>query len=467
MAHIVFLQRDPIEWLGIMYLSSVLKDRGHRTSVFVESLESQGCADLATREDADIFAFSPLVTDIRWAVSLVARLKAQSDALVVFGGTHVTLNPEESIAHPGVDVVCLGEGEQPLLELADALDSGGDWSDIPNLWVKKNGTIARNHLRNLLEDLDSLPYPDRTLYSGYAALRRWGKRPLHIGRGCPYSCSYCHNASKRELVAHKGRYVRWRTVENVLGEVEELARTTSFKVLHFVDDGFGINQDWLGEFLPRLSGMLEVPPAIFANMRADMVTEELCATFARYGSDRMRLRIAVECGDEAYRQRVLRKTITDTDLRRAAALFHKHGIGFATYNMVGLPEETLDQAVSTLRLNVELRPTEAYCFIYQPFPGTKLAELALDSGTIDAAALAQAGAEDFRGYFESFSPLDQKNTIELENVQRLFGIVVKAPALFPLARRLVAVRWLAPLFRLVYRAHLHMTVRRRRLVDGY
>ena len=467
MASIVFLQRDPIEWLGIMYLSSMLKKHGHRTAVVVESLEAKGCTDRALEEGADIFAFSPLVTDVQWAMKQVSSLKAHSDALVVLGGTHVTLNPEETLANPAVDVICRGEGEHPLLELADAVDSGLEWSTVPNLWVKRNGSIVRNDLRDLVEDLDSLPFPDRTLYSGYPALCKWGKRPLHIGRGCPYACSYCHNASKRELVAHKGRYVRWRSVDNVLAEVEELAQTSFFKVLHFVDDGFGINQEWLKAFLPELSTLLEDPPAIFANMRADMVTEELCAAFEKYGAGRMRLRIAVECGDEAYRQQVLHKTITDADLRRAATLFHKHGIGFATYNMVGMPGETLEQAVATLRLNVELRPAEAYCFIYQPFPGTQLARLALDSGAIDAAALAGAGAEGFRGYFESFSPLQQSNIVQLENVQRLFRLVVKAPVLFPLARRLVAVRWLAPLFRLLYRAHLRMTVRLRRRVDGY
>jgi len=467
MASVVFLQRDPIEWLGIMYLSGVLKEHGHRTTVIVESLESEDVASLALKEEADIFALSPLVTDVQWSLSLTRSLKEASGAVVILGGTHVTLNPEETLANPGVDVICRGEGEHALLELADALDSGADWSGVPNLWVKKNGHTVRNDFRCLVEDLDSLPFPDRALYARYAALREWGKRPLHIGRGCPYSCSYCHNASKRDLVADKGRYVRWRSVESVVREIDAMARFSSFKVLHFVDDGFGINQRWLAEFLPRLSAAFDDPPAIFANMRADMVTEELCATFADYGPGRMRLRIAVECGDEDYRQRVLRKTISDADLRRAAALLHAHGIRFATYNMVGLPGESFEQAIATLRLNVELRPHDAYCFIYQPFPGTKLAQLALETGAIDATALAEAGAEGFRGTFESFSPLNQPNTVELENVQRLFGIVVKAPWLFPLARRVAGVRWLAPVFRLIYQAHLRAVVRQRRRVDGY
>jgi radical SAM superfamily enzyme YgiQ (UPF0313 family) len=467
MAKIVFLQRDPIEWLGIMYLSSMLKSRGHRTSVVIESLEPAGCTDRALAEDADVYAFSPLATDYRWALRQAGALKGRSSALVAMGGTHVTLNPEETIAHPGIDVICLGEGEHPVLELADAIDSGASRSSIPNLWVKDDGEIHRNDLRHLIEDLDSLPFPDRILYSKYAALRNWSKRPLHIGRGCPFSCSYCHNESKRELFAHKGRYVRWRTVDNVLDEVRSMAESTSFKVLHFVDDGFGLDRRWLADFLPRLSRLVETPPVIFASMRADMVTEELCATFSAYGPHLMRLRIAVECGDEAFRREVLNKSVTDAQLRQAAELFHRHGIEFATYNIVGLPGESLDQALATLDLNLELRPSEAICFIFQPFPGTRLAQLAHDSGTIDADALTAVGAEELRGSYESFSPLDQENIVQLENVQRIFGLVVRAPAIYPLFRRLVAARWLAPLFNLLYRMHLASTVRRRRRVDGY
>ena len=159
MASIVFLQRDPIEWLGIMYLSSILKKNGHRTTVVVDSLEANGGMDRALREGADIYALSPLVTDIQWAMEQVAEIKKHSDALVVLGGTHVTLNPEETLAHPDVDVICLGEGEHPLLELAEAVDSGSSWSSIPNLWLKLNGETRRNDLRDLVEDLDSLPYP--------------------------------------------------------------------------------------------------------------------------------------------------------------------------------------------------------------------------------------------------------------------------------------------------------------------
>ncbi len=469
MATVVFLQRDPIEWLGLMYLSATLKSHGHRTRMFVDALEPDGAVQAALGASADLYAFSPLVTDLRWVLAQAARLKERLDVPVVMGGTHVTLNPEETLAHPAVDVVCRGEGEAPLLELAEAVEQGRDWSGIANLWSKRNGSVVRNEMRDLVEDLDALSLPDRELYAGYSVLRGLGKRPLHIGRGCPYGCSYCHNARKRELYRGKGSYLRWRSVEGVLAEVEQLARGSFFKVLHFVDDGFGLREDWLVEFLPRLWELLDPRPAIFANMRADMVTDGLCTAFRDYGADRFRLRIAVECGDERYRREVLRKTISDADLRRAAELLHDSGVRFATYNMMGLPGETLEQAIETLRLNVDLRPAHAFCFLYQPFPGTDLARFAVECGSVDAATLAGGGAdsEDFLGTFEARSPLRQDNVVELENLQRIFALVVRFPLLLPLATRVVRVRRLAPLLRLVYQASLRLFVFLRRRTDAY
>jgi anaerobic magnesium-protoporphyrin IX monomethyl ester cyclase len=469
MATVVFLQRDPIEWLGLMYLSATLKANGHRTRMVVDALEPGGAVESALREPADLFAFSPLVTDFRWVLGQAAALKARRNVPVVLGGTHATLNPEEMLAHPEVDVVCRGEGEAPLLELAEAVDEGRDWGGIANLWSRRDGVVVRNELRDLVSDLDTLPLPDRELYAGYPALRALGKRPLHMGRGCPYGCSYCHNARKRELYHGKGSYLRWRSIDGVLAEVEQLARGSFFKVLHFVDDGFGLREDWLVEFLPRLGRLLDPRPAVFANMRADMVTEGLCAAFRDYGAERFRLRIAVECGDERYRREVLRKTISDADLRRAARLLHASGVRFATYNMMGLPGETLGQAIETLRLNVELRPAHAFCFLYQPFPGTDLARFAVDCGTVDAATLAGggAGSENFLGTFESHSPLCQDNVVELENLQRLFALVVKVPLLLPLATRAVRFRRLAPVLRLFYQASQRLFVFFRRRVDAY
>ncbi|MEN8162919.1 MAG: cobalamin-dependent protein, partial [Acidobacteriota bacterium] len=176
MAKVVFIQRTAVEWLGVMYLSAVLKSHGHQCSMVVESEEGRDAAAGALDEGADVFAFSCLATDFRWALQKAATIKQESDSLVMMGGTQVTLNPEEAIRQPQVDVVCRGEGEGALLDLVDAIDRREDFSQILNLWVKRDGTVHRNEMRRLIEDLDALPFPDRGLYSKYPVFRESGKR---------------------------------------------------------------------------------------------------------------------------------------------------------------------------------------------------------------------------------------------------------------------------------------------------
>lgn len=467
MARVVFLQRDAIELLGVMYLSAVLKSHGHSSDIYVESLEDEDTVVAALGRSPDIVAFSCLTNDYFWALEKAAAIKQAGKALIVFGGTHVTLNAEEAILEPAIDVVCRGEGEYAMLDLADAVDQGHEIGDIGSLFVKQGGEVRKNEIRPLVEDLDSLPFPDRHLYSKYRFLRSRGNRPLHLGRGCPYRCSYCHNTRKAALTAGKGRLVRWRSMDGVLAEIEQIREQGRVSLLHFIDDGFGLNQSWLKEFLVRLVKLPGKRLALHANMRADAVTDDLCATFREYGAHLLRLRIAVECGEEAYRREVLGKTLSNEQLIRAARSFRRHGIPFATYNMVGLPGERLEQAMETLRLNLELKPSQAFCFMYQPYPGTDLADYAVKHGFLNAEMLQQIGTPGYRGLFDSRSPLRQGDIRKIENLQRVFGLTVRFPALFPLTRRVSTVEAVSPVLRALYSVFVRALRLHRRLVDKY
>ncbi|MEZ5416726.1 MAG: hypothetical protein R2708_05215 [Vicinamibacterales bacterium] len=84
--------------------------------------------------------------------------------LTVFGNVHAMLNPDDVIAADGVDIVCTGEGEHPLLDLANAIDAGAPYDQITGLWVKTPGGVRRNAGRELL-DMDAMPMPDRGMYA--------------------------------------------------------------------------------------------------------------------------------------------------------------------------------------------------------------------------------------------------------------------------------------------------------------
>jgi radical SAM superfamily enzyme YgiQ (UPF0313 family) len=354
-----------------------------------------------------------------------------------------------------------------MLELAEAIDKHEDPSQIGGLWVRKNGTIVKNEMRNLIEDLDSLPYPDRELYSKYQFFQTRGKRPLHLSRGCPYECSYCHNVSKQALFQGKGKYVRWRSMESILAEIDEIRRKNFITVLHVIDDAFGINREWLKDFLARLSNREGKKLIIHANLRADMVTEDLCQAFRDYGTHLLRLRIAVECGGDNYRREVLRKNVRNEDLFQAARLFRKYNIDFLTYNMVGLPGETLDQALETLRLNVQLAPSMAICFVYQPYPGTALCDYALERGVLTQEMLERMGTAEYQGFYHSSSVLNQKDIKKIENLQKVFGLVARYRFLLPLAKPIVRNETLSPILTQIYRVYVRERLWRRRVRDKY
>ena len=462
MAKVLFLQQTHEEWLGVMYLSAMLKARGHQCDILVEPLEKEELAAATLREKPDILAISCLTSDYHWAISLLEQIRHGSDPIVVLGGTHATLDPEESIADPNVDVICRGEGEFPLAE-----DAGDDFTTIANLWVKTDDGIIRNEMRNLVGDLDSLPFPDRRLYTKYSFFEERGKRSLLLGRGCPFACTHCHNSAKREVFKDKGRYVRWRSRENIMDEIDEILESEFATVLHFVDDSFGANHGWLVELVHALLARKGRSVALQANMRADLVTEGLCEVFHEYGADKLRLRIAVETGNEDYRRRILKKNISDDVLVRAADMLNRYDIDFVTYNMLGLPGESYAEALETLRFNCRLKPALALCFVFQPFPGTELAKYAVSKGFLPAENLSRMGTAEYGGFFHSRSPLVQPEIEKIENLHAVFGFVVSYPVFFPLARTLCRITTLAPVFRLLYRGYLRWILWRRKSRDAY
>jgi anaerobic magnesium-protoporphyrin IX monomethyl ester cyclase len=467
MAKIVFAQKIAEEWLGVMYISSMLKHHGHQCDVYVDSLEKGNIVEKILSESADVIAFSCLTSDYYWALDTAKKIKERSDALIVFGGTHITINPDDAIMNPYIDVICLGEGEYPVLELANTIDKGGNISHIKNLWIKDKGRIIKNDLRNLIEDLDSLPHPDRKLYAKYPYFRKRGKRPLHVSRGCPYKCSYCHNARKQIIFKNKGKYIRWRSIDSVLEEIDDIQKKSFVTTLHFIDDSFGIDYSYLTNLMERLSKGTGKRLNIHANMRADKLTEKLCKAFQCYGVDFLRIRIAVECGDENYRNKVLKKGISNRELIQAAELFHRYKIDFIVYNMIGLPGETFEQALKTLRLNIKLKPILALCFIYQPYPGTGLSQYALENGYLNLQMLDKMGKHGYEGFFHSQSVLIQTDIKKAENIQKVFSATVKFPFLFPIVKYAVNYPSLSLFFRLFYKVYIRYILLIRHLKDKY
>ena len=367
--------------MGICIISSVLKKSGHQALLFhpVHFSENKFLS-IVNSYNPDLVGFSVTTHQYQYAINYSKLLKQTSKAPVVFGGVHPTLIPDSVVDNPYVDIICRGEGEFPLLELAEALEKGKDYSSILNLWVKKpDGRIIKNNLRDLIQNLDSLPFADREFINQKKILQNNGFRiDLSISRGCPYQCPFCCNSALSDISKDKGNFVRLRSVDNVLKELEEITNKYHVEEIHFQDDMFLFNKQWLREFADKYPKAYHIPFHISA--RVEHIDEENIGLLKQGGC--ISITMGIESGNENLRRTVLQKTVSNQDILKARLLLRNHGIQLCSLNMVGIPEETPEMIKESIDFNKKLDPDWLGVSIFSPYPGTILYQYCKEKGNL-------------------------------------------------------------------------------------
>ena len=243
-------------YLGIGYLSAVLKQMGHETSLVhvVEPPEREWLVARVKAEAPDLVGFSSTTHMFRHVARWAGWLREELDVPAACGGVHPTIATAEVIETPGIDFACIGEAEDTLLELCEALEQGDDPSEIQGLWARKpDGAVARNAARPLLTDLDSLPFPDRGIFDPSLFCEDQHPRgTLMASRGCPFNCTYCSNHAQKSVYPNQKDYVRFRTPENVVAEIEQMLTTGErIEYIRFDDDILTTDREWFS----RLSSL--------------------------------------------------------------------------------------------------------------------------------------------------------------------------------------------------------------------
>ena len=421
----LFLQNVPFEYMGPMYISALLKEHGHDCRLIIVSQ----CPDYLQRiadYDPGLVAFSTMTGPHRWVLKTAGEIKRQLNKSVILGGPHATFFPE-IIEEPCVDMVCVGEGEFALLELADRLDRGDNISDIRNLWVKSDHSeIIKNDLRPLIDNLDALPFPDRTLYDDCTLLRSVPAMKFLTGRGCPYRCSFCFNHRFNELHRGLGKIVRKRGIDSLIKEIKATADAYNLRLIRFPDDTFTIHKEWLLEFLARYKSEVNLPFTGLA--RANELDEAVIQMLKSSGC--LNVFFGVETGDERLRNQVLKKHLTDKQLLEAANSLRKYGVRFGTYNMFGLPHESLDKSFLTIEFNQKLKPDYTINNLFQPYPKTEIADYAVSHGFLDRSP-------EYLETMNEGSILNLAQINQIVNVSRFASLAIKYPFLLPLIKLLV------------------------------
>ena len=264
------------ERLGIMTLSSVLKKKGHEVSLtLTEELSEEDIVKNVKTYKPHILAYSVMTGEHVYHIELNQMVRSHyNDALSVFGGPHPTYCPE-MIEKDYVDAICRGEGEMYFTQLVEKLEQGQDFYDTKNFWFKKkDGSIIKNKMGSLIENLDNDPSPDRKLmYDADKALKARSTKMFMATRGCPYQCTYCFNHAYNALTKGKGEMIRSRSVDSMLNEIQEVKDNYFMDRVHIEDDIFLLKpKGWLEEFAEKFPKKIGLP--LFVNVRPETINEK-------------------------------------------------------------------------------------------------------------------------------------------------------------------------------------------------
>ena len=416
------IYRDP---LGIMTLAAMIRPK-HKIFIIEPVRE-----DIQKRMDEiqpDVIAYSLRTGYHRYYIDLNLKLKKKYKFISIFGGPHVTFYPNV-INEEGVDTICQGEADEAFAEFIDVLEKGGDISKVKNFWVKTQDGIVKNEKRPLNPNLDTIPFPDREMFDDYEEVRIAKVHSFIASRGCPFKCTYCFNDGMSK--SYEGqKYVRRRSVDNIIEELKIVKEKYDLKIAIFEDDTFNLSRKWLKEFCEKFSKLdLKLLPI---GVRAELIDEEQVQWLKK--ANCISLIFGLESGNERVRREVLFRNITDEKMIECARLLRKYEIGFATENILAIPTSTLEDDIKTLALNLKCKPLYGGAKLMQPYPGTMIYNIAVRMG------LFKEKNFDVLTDFTASSNLKIDNRLERENLQRLFAIVIRFPFLFRHIRFLIRLR---------------------------
>lgn len=366
-------------------ISAFLKSRGHTIryeelviDAKINTFHLQRIKWTLEEFKPDIIGFSSYEMSFAWIKQISDYIKSiYSRIPIIVGGYYATLSPEEVLQHPSIDIICIGEGEYPMIKLLDSLKVGELRKDIQNLYFKENGHIIKNPLRQLMANLDELPFVDRDLFT--SENRRNGILEIMASRGCPYDCTNCSNHALKKIYAGCGPYLRYRSVENVLAEIDACLQREDFRIVEFEDDMFTANKKWLRDFCEKYKARLKLP--FICNIRPEAGLPEVLSLLREAGC--MQVSIGVEAGDEKIRREVLGRDMPDNVIVQAFRNAKELGIKTKSFNMVGLPHETIYSLLKTIKLNIKLKADSVQTSVYYPFKGTVLGDECYQKSWVD------------------------------------------------------------------------------------
>lgn len=367
---------------GLAALSAGLKQKGAHVSLlhYRAPIDEQTFKEKLKRTDPDIVAFTVRTSALELATTWSKWAKEAVEKPVLWGGYHPTLAPEECLRVPFVDAVVRGDGDLVIYTACEALANSHGLENVLSLSYRENGNFISNPTASLVWNLDELPMPDFSIFNYKELISTKTNVALGmLSRGCPYNCTYCSNRAFRSVYPNPEHYHRSRSPEGAMEYIEQLRSVyPEVKEFRFLDNVFGLNMQWLEQFTKLYKRHVNLP--FSCDERVELLTDDRVKLLKEAGCKQVYL--GVESGNETLRKLVLERTMSNELLKKGLDRLHDNGIRAFAFNMVGLPGEDKQMALSTVKLNATLKVDDSIVSVFSPYPSTILYKISVEKGYV-------------------------------------------------------------------------------------
>ncbi len=373
--------------LGLMYIAAVLEKAGHAIQIYDADPEYQATIINDIKEfNPDLIALSFLTVGYQRAFNFKKSLKeAMPDKMYCSGGVHTSVKPKETLEAFDLDFIVVGEGEDTMVEVCERLDSGKDLTDVNGIMYRKDGEVIVNERREMIKDLDTIPFPARHLIDMKPYLKPPGiirghadsnQTTIVTSRGCPFQCIYCgsHNIF--------GRKTRRRSVKNVVDEIEHLYKNFGITGIYYCDDTFTLSPKWVREYCEELTKR-NLPIKWAGQSRVDQTDLELMKLMKKSGL--VQLDFGVESGSEKILKVLGKGGAGDrkSQIKQSFKLCKELDIRTLATFIIGNPEETKEDIEESFQVAKDIDADYTAFYFLTPYPGTAIYETAIEKGWLD------------------------------------------------------------------------------------
>ncbi|MZH03450.1 MAG: B12-binding domain-containing radical SAM protein [Nitrospinae bacterium] len=380
-----------------------------------------------TRFKPDLIALS--VTESMWNLGMkvveeAREYKVENKVPVIVGGVFPTFAPHLVVKEELIDLVCVGEGENAIIDLCEKIEKKEGYSDVTNLWVKKDGKLLKRNSIIRPVDVNKIPLLDLSLFGEERLYRpMMGKvykmLPVETQRGCPYTCTFCNSPDQDTLYKEESgeKFHRKKSMQLVFKELKHFKENYGIEYVYFWADTFlAMTKREFDEFCEMYS---DIKLPFWMQTRPETVNDYNMRKLSEVGLHRVSF--GIEHGNEKFRRKILDRRWENKDIIANLRIPEKYGIPMSVNNITGFPTETKELAFDTIELNRQINSDNQNIHGFVPFHGTPLRKMCEDLGLIKPEALSNLFGS------QSIMNMPQYPPHEIDAVKKCFNLYVKFP----------------------------------------